>query len=123
MQVFAFEPAYAWIPILRASGIDGICVRQFIESDQDRALYKAILKPINSTLTTSLGHAQFIGNKPFGVVPYEAGFKIQVKSNDFEKVLTLLQPQKRDQFLCKTNEISGLQVAISKESLQQFLGD
>ena len=79
--------------------MDGMFVRQFIESDQDRALYRAVPMPLDATLTTSLGQAQFLGDKAFGVVPYGACFRIRVKSCDFEKVLTLLQPQKREQFL------------------------
>ena len=85
LQVLVFVPASAWIPILRASGLDGIFVRQFIESDQDRALYRAVPMPMDATLTTSLGQAQFLGDKAFGVVPYGAGFGIPVKSCDFEK--------------------------------------
>ena len=60
VQVLVFVPASAWIPILRASGLDGIFVRQFIESDQDRALYRAVPMPMDATLATSLGQAQFL---------------------------------------------------------------
>ena len=35
LQVVVFAPRAAWIQIFRASGLDGIFVRQFIESDHD----------------------------------------------------------------------------------------
>ena len=79
--------------------------------------------PMDASLATSLGQAQFLPDKAFGVVPYGAGFGIRVKSCDFEEVLTLLQQQKRKQFHGKTLEISGSPMAMGKESLQQFLGD
>ena len=102
LQVIVFVPVSAWIPILRASGVDGIFVRQFIESDHDRGIYRAVPMPVEATLATCLGQAQFLGEKAFGVVPYGGGFGIRVKSADFEEVLSLLQPEKRDQFLGKT---------------------
>ena len=41
LQVVVFVPRTAWIQTRRASGLDGIFVRQFIESDQDRLMYRA----------------------------------------------------------------------------------
>ena len=79
--------------------------------------------PTDATLTTCLGQAKCLGEKAFGVVPYGFGFGIRVKSIDFEEILILLQPEKRDQFLGKTWEVSGLSVAMGKESLQGFPGD
>ena len=79
--------------------------------------------PVDATLTTCIGQAQFLGEKGFGVVPYGSGFGIRVKSSDFDKILSLLQPEKREQFSVKTCEISGLLVAIGEESLQEFLGE
>ena len=121
LQVIVFVSVSAWIPILRASGVDCIFVGQFIESDQDRSIYRAVPMPTDATLTKCLGQAQFLGEKAFGVVPYGSGFGIQVKSGGFEEILSLLQPEKRDQFLGKTWEVSGLPVAMGKESLQAFL--
>lgn len=46
-----------------------------------------------------------------------------MKSCDFKEILTLLQPEKREQLSSKTWEISGLPVAMGKESLQEFIGD
>ena len=78
---------------------------------------------VDAILSTCLGRGQFLCEKAFGVVPYGSAFGIGVKSCDFDKILTLLQPEKREQFSGKTFEISGLQVAMGKESLQAFLGD
>ena len=123
LQVVVFVPASAWIQILRASGLDGIFVRQFMETDQDRSVYRAVPMPVEATLGTSLGQAKFLADKAFGVVPYGSGFGIRVKSCDFEEILALLQPDKRHQFSGKTCEISGLPLAMGKESLQEFFGD
>ena len=79
--------------------------------------------PVEAKLATCLGQAQFLGEKAFGVVPYGSGFWIRVKSADFQEVLSLLQPEKRDQFMGKTWEVSGLPLAMGKESLQAFFGD
>ena len=81
------EPS-AWIGILRASGIDGVFVRQYIESDQDRSLYKAVPMPVDAQLSTCVAQAQFLGEKAFGVVKYGGGFGIRVKSCDFDEILT-----------------------------------
>ena len=60
LQVIVFVPVSAWIPILRASGVDGIFVLQFIESDHDRGIYRAVPMPVEATLATCLGQAQFL---------------------------------------------------------------
>ena len=78
---------------------------------------------MNAPLANSLGQAQFLGEKAFSVVPYGAGFGIRVKFSDFEDVLTLLQPHKREQLIGNTWGIFRLPVAMGEESLQQFLGD
>ena len=80
LQVVVFVPRGAWIPVLRSSGLDCICVRQFIETDKDRLIYKAVPMPVGATLATCLGQAQFLGEKAFGVVPYGSAFGIRVKS-------------------------------------------
>ena len=56
------------------------------------------------------------------MVGYGAGFGIRVKSFDFDEILLLLQPGKRHQFLWTTWEVSGLPVAMGKDSLQKNLG-
>ena len=123
LQVIVFVPVSARTALFRASGLDCIFVCQFIDSDQDRAIYKAVPMSVDATLSTCIGQAQFLGENAFGVVSYGAGFGIQVKSLDFDEILSLLKPQKREQFICKTWEISGLPVAMGKGSLQAFLGE
>ena len=115
--------ASAWVQILRASGTDGIFVRPFIETDHDRSLYKAVPMPLDTSLAASIRQAQFLGERAFGIVPYGSGFGIRVKSEHFEEVLSHIQPDKRDQFSGATLEISGLPLAMGKESLQVFLAD
>ena len=44
-------------------------LRQFIESDQDRSIYKAVPMPVDATLTSCIGQEQFLREKAFGVVP------------------------------------------------------
>ena len=123
LQVVVFLQVSVSTAILRASGLDGIFVRQFIENDRDRAIYRTVPMPVDATLATCIGQAAFLSENAFGVVPYDTGFCIRVKSCDFDEILALLQPHKRDQFSCKILEISGLPVAMAKESLQEFLGE
>ena len=78
--------------------------------------------PIDATLQVALRQAQFLGDKAFGVVPYGTGFGIRVKSEHFQEVLTHINPEKKDQFVGAKLEISGLPLAMGKESLQDFLG-
>ena len=89
-----------------------------MENDQDRAIYRTVPMPVDATLATCIGQAQFLREKAFGVVSYGSGFCIRIKSCDFEKILAFLQPEKRNQFSGKTLEISGLPLAMGKESLQ-----
>ena len=96
---------------------------QFVESDQERSIYRAVPMPTDTTLATCRVQAQFLEEKAFGVVPYGSSFGIRLKSWDFEEILSLFQPEKRYQFLGKTLEGSGLPVAMGKENLQVFLGD
>ena len=77
--------------------------------------------PVDARLNNCIGQAQFLGEKAFGVVAYGAGFGIRVKSCDFDEIIFLLQPKKREQFIGNTLEISGVPVAIVKDSLQAFL--
>ena len=86
-------------------------------------MFRIVLVPVDATLTTCIAQAQFFGEKAFDVVPYGTGFGIRIKSCDFKEILALLQPHKRDQFSGKTLEISGLPVAMGKESLKAFLGE
>ena len=83
--------SFSVFPKMRASGIDCIFVRQFIESDQDRDVYSAVPMPVDATLTTCLGQAQFLREKALGVVPQGDGFGIRIKFKNFEEVLLLLQ--------------------------------
>ena len=79
-------------------GLDGIFVRQFIETHQDRSIYRVVPMPVDTTVATCRGRAKFLSEKTIGGVPYGSAFGIRVKSFDFEKILMLLQPKKRKQF-------------------------
>ena len=116
-----FLVALSRILALRASGTDGIFVRPFIETDHDRSLYKALPMPLDTSLAASIRQAQFLGERAFGIVPYGSGFGIRLKSEHFEEVLSHIQPDKRDQFSGATWEITGLPLAMGKESLQGIL--
>ena len=59
LQVIVFLKVSACTCVLRASGLDCIFVRQFVESDQDRAIYKALLMPVGATSAACIGQAQF----------------------------------------------------------------
>ena len=120
LQVIVFLPSSAWIQVLRASGTDGVFVRPFFENDQDKNLYRVVPMPSSSSLAASIRQAQFFGETAFGVMPYANGYGIRVKSVDFENVLLQIHPEDADQFLGKKFEISGLPLAMGKESLQGF---
>ena len=55
-------------------------------------------------------------------MPYGFGGGIRLKAWDFKGILSLLQPEEREQFLGTTWVVFGLPVAIGKDSLQEFLG-
>ena len=120
LQVIVFLPSRAWIQVLRASGTDGVFVRPFFENDQDKNLYRVVPMPSSSSLAASIRQSQFFGETAFGVMPYANGYGIRVKSEDFENVLLQIHPKDADQFLGKKLEISGLPLAMGKESLQSF---
>ena len=66
----------AWIQTFRASGLDGISVRQFIGTDQGRSIYNSVPMPVDATLATCLGQEQFLCENLFGVVAYGSAFGI-----------------------------------------------
>ena len=72
--------------------------------------------PSSSSLAASIRQAQFFGEKAFGVMPYANGYGTRVKSEDFENILLLIHSENAEQFLGKTFEISGLPLAMGKES-------
>ena len=57
MQVIVFVVVFRCIPILRASRVDCIFARQFIESEHERGIYEAVPMPVDATLATCLGEA------------------------------------------------------------------
>ena len=114
LQVIIFLPASSCVQVLRASGIDGVFNRPFIENDQDRSIYRVVPMPMDATLQVSIRKAQFIAGKAFGVVSYGAGFGIRVKSENFQQVLAQINPEKKDQFVGAKLEISDLRVAMGK---------
>ena len=60
LQVIVFLPVSASTAVLRASGLDEIFVRQFIENDRDRAIYKAVPMPVDVKLATCIGQAALL---------------------------------------------------------------
>ena len=121
LQSIVYLPASSLITALRSSGLDGVFVRPFIESDQDRMLYRAAPLPLDISLESAVRQASFFGEKAYGVVPFAHGFGIRVKTADYPEILTQIQPDNASQFLGKRWEISGLPLAMGKESLQDFV--
>ena len=83
LQSIVYLSAVSLFTALRASGIDGVCVRPFIENDQDRLIYRAAPLPIDTSLESGVRKAAFFGEKYFGVVPFARGFGIRVKTLDY----------------------------------------
>ena len=108
---------------MRSSGVDGVFVRPFVETDQDKLAYRDVPLPSSTTLSAAIRQAQFLGEKAFGVVPYAAGFGIRVKPEDFNETVLQIHPENPEQFIGKKLEISGLPMAMGKQSLLDFLGD
>ena len=65
LQAIVYMSAISLIPALRASRLDGVFVRSFIESDQDQLLYRAAPLAICVSLETSVRQAAFFGEKAF----------------------------------------------------------
>ena len=87
-------PANSLVPALRASGLDGVFVRPFIENDQDRLLYRAAPFALDISLAAAVRQANFFGEKAFGVVPFARGLGVRVKSSDYIEILNQIQPEK-----------------------------
>ena len=86
LQVIVTLPMSSWVQILRASGIDGVVVRPFVETDQKKLIYRAVPLPARTTLASGIRQAQFLRENAFGVVTYAAGFGIRLKSKDFNNI-------------------------------------
>ena len=79
LQVIVTLPMSSWTQILRSSGVDGVFVRPFVETDQDKLAYRDVPLPAGTTLSAAIRQAQFLGEKTFGVVLHAAGFGIRVE--------------------------------------------
>ena len=121
LQVIVTLPMTSWTQILKSSGVDGVFVRPFVETDQDKLAYRNVPLPAGTTLPAANRQAQFLGEKAFGVVTYAAGFGIRVKPEDFNEILLQIHPENSEQFIGKKLEISGLPMAMGKASLLDFL--
>ena len=84
LQSIVYLPASSLITALRSSGLDGVFVRPFIESDQDRMIYRAAPLPLDMSLVSAVRQAAFFGDKAYGVVPFAHGFGIRVKTADYQ---------------------------------------
>ena len=122
LQSIVYLSAASLFTALRASGIDGVFVRTFIENDQDRLIYRAAPLPMDISLESAVHKAAFFGDKSFGVVPFALGFGIRVNTLDYIYILNQIQPVDAGQFIGNRWEISGLPLAMGKESLQHFVG-
>ena len=85
-------PANSLVPAFRASGLDGVFVRPFIENDQDRLLYRAAPFTLDISSAAAVRQANFFGEKAFGVVTFARGFGVRVKSSDYQEILIQIQP-------------------------------
>ena len=90
LQAIVFMPANSLVPALRASGLDGVFVRPFIENDQDRLLYRAAPFALDISLAAAV--------RAFGVVPFARGFGVRVKSSDYHEIPIQIQPEKSEHF-------------------------
>ena len=101
---------------------DGVIARPYFEADGDRQTYRSVPLPLGISLAAAVRQADFLGEKAFGVVATGQGFGVRVKSETFEDILKQVRPDDHKQFLGKKYEISGLPMAMGKESLTSFLG-
>ena len=60
LQVIVTLPISSWTQILRSSGLDGVFVRPFVESDQDKLAYRDVPLPAGTTLSAAIRQAQFL---------------------------------------------------------------
>ncbi len=123
LQVVVFVSTVSFVPLLRAGGKDGVIVRPYFESDADKQVYRSVPLAVGTSLAAAVRQAEFLGEKAFGVVATAQGFGVRVKTESFEEVLRQVRPDDYQQFLGTKWEISGLPMAMGKESLTRFLGD
>ena len=84
LQSIVYLLATSLITALRASGLDGVFVRPFIESDQDRLIYRAAPLPMDISLESDVRQAGFFSEKAYRVVPFARGFGVRVKTADYQ---------------------------------------
>ena len=84
-------------------------------------LYRAAPLPLDISLESAVRQASFFGEKAYGVVPFARGFGVRVQTADYQEILTQIQPENARQFIGNRWEISGLPLAMGKESLQDFV--
>ena len=79
LHAIVLMPANFLISAFRASGVDGVFMRPFIESDQNRLLYRAVPFPLETALQAAVRQANLFGDKAFGVNSFARTFGVRVK--------------------------------------------
>ena len=115
-----------WIPIaetqraLQGSGLDGMHVRPFTDSEEDKARFKVIPlegKSRREVQTT----AEYLGSKAFGIVHTRRGWAIRVLSTAYADLVQQLAPDEATRLTSEYFEVSGIPTSFSKAAVQKLL--
>ena len=107
--------------VLKASGLDGVFTRPFINADSEKNEFKMAPFPVDITLETARRKAAFFGDRAYGVVTNAKGFALRVKCDGFEEALKQVNPTAVDRFSGERWEVSGLPLSMGEQGVVLFL--
>ena len=121
MQVIAEVGAKSQVTCLKTSGVDGVIIRPYYQTQMERDLYRVV--PLLATLSLPEANrkAVWLGALAMGVVPYKRGFAIRVLATDYKQAVLKLRPEDAEYLMGQQWDISGLPSGTGKLGLLSLM--
>ena len=120
--------ALGWLPVnefqraLQGSGVDGMNVRPFNETDADRMRFRVIVME-GKTRQEVQAAADYLGDKAFGIVHTRRGWAIRVTNNDYSALVHQVNPEEAGKLTAQYFEVSGFPNSFSKAAVRTSLAE
>ena len=126
LKVGSNVEALGWIPIagtqraLQGSGVDGMHVRPFTESEEDRKRFQVI--PLDGKSRKEVQTvAEYLGDKAYGIVHTRRGWAVRVLRTGYVDIVKQIAPDESTRLISEYFEVSGIPTSFSKAAVQRLL--
>ena len=123
LSVVAEVPPGDVAKVEQASGGNGLFARRFIETAEDRAEQRIVPLQVQHDRLAALRIAKSKGTLVQGVVPTRRGWGIRVLAENFQAVLTDVNPTAQADLLGDEYVVSGLPLSWGSANVKEFLGE